>query len=142
MKRFPIVGIICLLCVAVLLWGDRLGGFVPGIGSPPPFKTDRLAVLVMEESSHRGQYTATQLDALQSTDARSLKATVEARGGRFHVLDMDSGSALVNAAPWVVEAFAVPRQGTPWIVAATPSSGFSAPLTTEADALAKVGGLK
>lgn len=115
---------------------------LPGVGEPPPFKTDKLSVLLVEESSHRGQYTATQLDALQSTDARSLKATVEARGGAFKVLDMDSGSALVNAAPWVVEAFAVPRQSTPWIVAATPSSGFSAPLTTEADALSRVGGIK
>lgn len=142
MNRPSLLPLFILAAVALLLLGDRLGGLVPGIGSPPPFKADKLSVLLVEESSHRGQYTATQLDALQSTDARSLKATVEARGGRFHVLDMDSGSALVNAAPWVVEAFAVPRHGTPWIVAATPSSGFSAPLTTEADALAKVGGLK
>lgn len=121
------------------------GGWLPAlpvIGEPPPFKTDKLSVLLVEESSHRGQYTASQLDALQSTDARSLKAAVEGQGGRFHVLDMDSGSALVNAAPWVVDAFAVPRQSTPWIAAATPTSGFSAPLTTEADALLRLGGLR
>jgi hypothetical protein len=132
----------CLALVAIwLIAGGRVPA-LPGVGEPPPFKVDQLSVLLVEQSSDRGRYTADQMNALQSTDARSIKATVEARGGAFHVLDMDSGSALVNAAPWVVSAFAVPRQGTPWIVAATPSSGFSAPLTTEADAMSRIGGLK
>ena len=119
----------------------NIGWFIP-IGSPPPFKTDKLSVLVIEESSAHGSYTPDQLNIIQSTDAKSLKAVIEGKGGRFAVLDKDNANALTNAAPWVKEAFPVVSQKPPpWIAGATQRRGFSVPMTTEADAHSRVGGL-
>jgi hypothetical protein len=117
-----------------------IGGGV--IGSPPPFVTDKLAVLVIEESADRGNYTQDQRNVITATDPKSVRATVEAKGGEFQVIDDTiPADKLLLAPTWVQAAFKVQRASKPWIVGATPSRGFSAPVTTEADALAKVGGM-
>jgi hypothetical protein len=128
------------LVIVLLLQGS--GSMQGCTTSSPPFKTDKLSVLVVEESSQRGQYTSDQLNVMQATDAKAVATTVRAAGGDFQTIDIDTANALANAAPWVKEAMNVKRESHPWIVAATPRSGFSVPLTTEADALTRIGGLK
>jgi len=131
---------IAVLVFAVILLAMRIGGGT--VGSPPPFTTDKLAVAVIEESSHRGQYTRDQLDVIQATDAKSVKVAVETRGGQFQVIDPDTADNLAKSAPWITSAMAAKRDSLPWLIGATPRSGFSVPLTTEADALKRVEGLR
>jgi len=123
-----------------------IGLLLLGGGSPlspsAPFKTDKLSVLVVEESSERGKYTSDQLNIIQSTDPKSVKVAVESKGGRFFVLDKDNASALEKADDWVKEAFPkVSANPPPWIAGANTKSGFSIPMATEAEVLKKVGGL-
>jgi len=128
--------VMILLAAWFLLGAGGIGG------SPPPFKTDKLSVLVVEESADRVKYTSDQLNVIQSTDAKSVKSAVESKGGRFYVLDKDDGSALEKADDWVKEAFPVAKdKPTPWAVGATPKKGFSAAVTAEDEVLKKVGGL-
>jgi hypothetical protein len=134
-----------LLAAVLVLFVDlsalRLPG-IPIIGTAP-FKTDKPSVLVIEESSDHVNYTAEQRAVVLSTRPESVKATIEAKGGRFHVIDDDMpADKLALAPPWVQEAFKVPHASIPWIVGADSRTGFSAPLTTEGDVLAKVKGLK
>jgi hypothetical protein len=128
-----------LLVFSAVLLVSRLSG---GVGAAPPFAADKLCVLVIEQSESHGSYTADQLNVIQSTDAKSVKAAVESRGGEFQVIDADTSDNLADAPPWVPLAMAVKRDSLPWIVAAGPKSGFSAPLTTEADALERLKGVR
>lgn len=128
------------LVVLALAWLLLSGG--AGGGGAAPFKTDVLSVFVFEESADHGKYTADQLNVIQATDAKSVKAVVEAKGGRFKVLDQHAAAALTNAEPWLKEAFAVAAKNPPpWVVGATKTRGFSTPLTTEADLHKQLGGL-
>lgn len=124
-----------------LVFGDNKGCSI--IGEKPPFKTDKLSVLIVEESAAHGTYTPDQLNIIQSTDPKSVKVAVESKGGRFHVIDKDiAPDKLLLAPPWVPSAFeAAKGKAHPWAVGATPTRGFSAPATTEADMLNRVGGL-
>jgi hypothetical protein len=139
-KKIDFVG---LLLIGAAVWVALSGGGLtwPVIGGSPPFATTVPAVLIVEESSDHGKYTPDQLTVLQSTDAKSVKAQLGP--GQFHVIDDDVAADKLALAPaWVQEAFKVKRDSVPWIVGANARTGFSVPLTTEADALTRVGGLK
>lgn len=117
-----------------------LGGGIGGGGAA--FKVDFPAVLVVEESADRGKYTQDQLNVIQATDAGSVKANVEGKGGKFIVLDKDDANSLEKADAWVKEAFPVAAKNPlPWVVGANKSKGFSTALTTEAEILKKAKGL-
>lgn len=114
--------------VGLLLWQAMQGGIV---GTHPPFKADKLCVLIVEETAARGSYTKGQRAAIMGTAPGSLIATVKARNGEYRILDKDQ-SNLANDAPWVAAAFAVPHPELPWIVAAGPKSGVSQKLPDDA----------
>lgn len=116
------------------------GGSV--IGSAPPFPTDKLSVLVIEETAERGSYTADQRNVITATGPNSIKGKVEAKGGRFHSIDESIPPDKLSLAPqWVQDAFKVKRDGRPWIAGATPKRGFSMKLDSESDVAAKVEGM-
>ncbi len=145
-KVLVLIGLFWVVSSGGVTWpGWKLPGWVSfpsWVTAKPPFITDKLSVLVVEESSARGTYNADQLNVIQSTDAKSVKVAVESKGGRFFVLDKDDANALTNAAAWVKAAFpAVSANPPPWIAGATPKTGFSTPLVTESDAQKRVGGL-
>lgn len=125
-KPLHVVAFAALLWLAV--YGGQIGGCtLPVIGSPPPFKTTLpLAVLVVEESADRGKLSSGQLDAILSTAPGSVRDYVTSHKGEFRLLDKDETPTL--DAPWVQEAFAVKRDSVPWIVAASPRTGLSAPM--------------
>lgn len=130
------LSVLVLLALALVLSGAG------SIASPPPFITDKLAVLVIEETTERGTYTVDQRHVITATDANSVRAKVEAKGGEFQSIDQSIPADKLALAPaWVQAAFKVQRTGRPWIVGATPKRGFSMPLTTEAEVLARVEGL-
>jgi hypothetical protein len=102
----------CLITSGVRIQGCSLPAWT--IGSPPPFATDKLSVLVIEESKDHGKYSAD-----------------------------DTADDLQNAHEWVKAAMQAKRGSElPWALGATPRRGFSIPLKTEAELLAKVEGLK
>lgn len=112
--------------------------FQGGGGSSPPFKADRLSVLVIEESADRGQLSSGQLDAILAVGPGSVRGYIEGHGGEYRVLDKDSEDDLKFSPQWVKDAFTLPRQGEPWMHAATPKTGFSMPLANADEVLSKL----
>ena len=116
---------IAFLLVAMLLL--YTGGGVPTIiGEPPPFKSSTLGVLIVEESTARGNYTIGQREAITSlAGPGSVREYVSAKKGNFLTVDKDNSMA--NAEQWAQDARkAVPSDAAlPWITAATPRSGLN-----------------
>jgi hypothetical protein len=125
--------VLVLAVAAMLLAG---GGSIGA--SAPPFKADRLCVLVVEESENRGKLSSGQLDAIAAVGPGSVRWFIEGNGGEYQVLDKDDGEKLTYSPQWVKDAFALPRQGEPWIHAANPHTGCSVPLLSAGDALSKL----
>lgn len=98
-----------------------------------PFKTDKLAVLIVEETKNRAALPVW----VDSTLPESLRGVVKTRGGDFKLLDADQKD-FANQPPWVAEAFKVPHPELPWIVAAGPQTGFSRKLPATADETLKL----
>jgi hypothetical protein len=128
-QTHPLVALAVLALAGWLILGDGQGCSLPIVSDPPPFKADKLSVLVVEETTARNTYTAGQREVMLST--AGVREYVKAKDGEFFVLDKDT--TLDKAAPWVQEAMkaAQPNQ-LPWIVAATPSAGFTKQLPKEA----------
>lgn len=117
--------------VGLVVWQVLLGGKLPiGPVTPAaPFKTDKLAVLVVEESSDGDTPVW-----VRGTSATSVKAAVEKAGGEYRVLDHHD--AVDKLAPHWQEAMAAAKGKTlPWMVAADKAAGFSQPVTTQAAAM-------
>jgi len=141
------IGGLLILGAALLLATSGLKGcpVTPPVVDPivtVPFKTDKLAVLIIEETAERGRLKQGHLAAIMSTAPGSVIATVTARGGEYRILDKDQTN-FANDRPWVKDAFAVPHPELPWIVAAGPKSGFSQKLPdTVAETLKLLEGVK
>jgi hypothetical protein len=125
---------VLVLAVAALLLAG--GGSIGE--SAPPFKADRLCVLVVEESENRGKLSSGQLDAIAAIGPGSVRGFIEGQGGEYQVLDKDDGDKLTYSPQWVKEAFALERRGEPWIHAANPRTGFSVPLTNADEVLSEL----
>ncbi len=110
------------------------------IGTPPPFKTDTLAVLVVEESTPGDQSNVPVW--VNSTKAGSVRDYVNnTRKGRFELLDQHNPTDLAKQ-EWK-DAMSVKRDSVPWMVAAGPSTGVSQALpATEAETLKILEGVK
>jgi len=141
-KNDPIT-ILGILLAGWLFFGAPIG--IPAIVSePPPFKADKLCVLVVEESVERNSYTPGQREAMLAVDgAGSIRGYVNGKGGEYLLWDKDQ-QPTKDTQPWVAEALKVRGDKLPWIVAATPSAGFTKQLPATAEetitALRKVGG--
>jgi hypothetical protein len=125
--------VVVLAVAAMLLAG---GGSIGA--SAPPFKADKLCVLVIEESANRDKLSSGQLDAIAAVGPGSVRGFIETNGGEYQVLDKDDGDKLTYSPQWVKESFALERRGEPWIHAANPRTGFSVPLLSAGDALSKL----
>lgn len=97
------------------------------IGVRPPFATDKLSVLIVEETDQR----TTDADAVM----HAVRRGVETASGRYRQLDKDQRDLSMDE-PWVQDAWKVKGNNTPWIVGATPRSGVNAALPNQsADAI-------
>jgi len=124
--------VLILLLLGLAFSGTQIGGC-----TPPPIHVSVPTVLLVEETANRSTYTQDQLNAITATDGGSVKAAVEAIGGQFQAVDVETKVGL----PWVLDGLKVPRQGLPWVIGADSASGFSVPLTTEADLKQRAAGL-
>ncbi len=133
MKQLTLLDkLILIALVWFLLGGPTLTG-CPGGGHPPPFKVDKLSVLIVEETEDRPKLTSGQLDVLLGTAEGTVRDWIKKQGGEYRLVDVSEAPKL--DAVWVQEAFAVERKSLPWMVAATPQRGASVPVTTAAAAL-------
>lgn len=125
-----------LLGVGLLLLSGGGSPFAP----EAPFKTEVLAVLVVEESTPGDSFNAPVW--VNSTKAGGIRDYVEnTRKGKFRLLDQNNTSDFANQ-EWK-DALAVKRDSVPWIVAAGPKTGFSKALpATAAETLKLLEGVK
>lgn len=128
---------IVLLALFVLAQGGGIGGPVAPTTDP------KLRVLITEESDadYRAKLTSGQRLAMDATDAASLKAYVESKGGEFRVLDKDDDATYL-ADPWkAIFAIAPKDDGKlPWVQICKPPTYYEGPLPASVDetlALAK-----
>jgi hypothetical protein len=123
-KLNPISVVLWLLAVWMAA-GDGGGCNFPLVNDPPPFKTDKLAVLVVEEQDDRNLYAPGQREAMiAQSGSGSIRGYVDAKGGDYLLLD-DDHVLTPQTAPWVAEAFGKAKgRKLPSIIAATPSSGL------------------
>lgn len=108
--------LICLLGLAMLTRGG-------GIGVSAPFATDKLSVLIVEQTEDRDDLPPSQVSAIESTIWREY---VISKGGEARVLEPEA--KLSNEKPWVPLALAVKREKLPWLVISDGKRGFSGPL--------------
>ena len=125
-----LVSDLCLFAaIALLIHSGVFGGIAwPVIGGNAPFKTYKLSVLIVEETSQR----TTQLDAIFN----AIQTATVAAGGRFQKLDKDQ-TDLSQDDQWVQDAWKAKGASVPWLVAADSRRGVSQalPTTSAADAL-------
>lgn len=116
MKRSPadtVAWILLGLLIALRL------GVVPSVLTPPPIKVDAPSAVLIAE-----------LTGDQSALMQALPGIMHSKfKGRSRCIDDDTTAEAANSeAQWVRDALALPRQSSPWIVLATPTSGFSGPV--------------
>jgi hypothetical protein len=95
----------------------------------PPFKADRLSVLIVEQTEDIGRLPKSQAAILQANT--TLRVWLQQAGADFRQLDADETGELLDD-KWKA-AMAVPRQSVPWIVIANQKTGFSGPLPKTVD---------
>lgn len=122
-----------ILIAFVLLFGGNVSG---PITSKAPFKTDKLSVLILEETENRSSLSIGQLAVLDASDESSVRAWVVNNSGEFRLLD--TSDTPTRDAQWVQEAFKVAKETkefkTPWIIAANATRGVNQTLPVDTDA--------
>jgi hypothetical protein len=121
-----------LLIGAALLGGGSVPGPAPrpdAVVVAPPFKTDVLSVLIVEQTEEASRLPRSQAAILQNSTA--LRQWIRTAKADFRQLDADETGEFLDS-KWK-SAMAVPRQSVPWIVIANPKSGFSGPLPKTID---------
>ena len=119
--------ILLAILLLVILFGNRLGS------TAPPFATDSLKVLIVEEANDRDNLPREQVTALASQNWRTL---VKTKGGEWRLLDPDAD--VTEAEPWIQEAMAVKRDSTPWLLIANGNRGTSEAFPANLDALVEL----
>ena len=112
--------------ILLVVWLLLTGG---AGGSAAPFKTDKLAGVVIHDAND----AANLPKWTDATDAKSVRAWFAANGGEFRTLGQDADNEFLG--PQWKAALAVKRASLPWFVAATPKRGVSMPATDEAAVL-------
>jgi hypothetical protein len=106
--------------LAFLLWYNGLiNGTVIDL-TPVPFQTDKLSVLVIEETEDSTKMPGSQIVALGT-----LRQMVEQKGGEY--LQLDDDISLDNYKQWARDAMSVKRESLPWVVGSNGRKGFSKP---------------
>lgn len=102
------------------------GGILPA-PSTAPFPTDKLSVLIVEETEDRIKLPRQQLAAITGTQWKAIVPT-----GQWRVLDQHV--TLSTESQWVKDALAVKRDSVPWLLISDGKAGFSGPMPeNEAD---------
>ena len=94
--------------------------------------TDRLSVVIVEETESRSSIPPSQLNAMTSV---RWKNYVKQRGGQWRLLDQDSD--IEKEEGWVKESFALERSSLPWLVVSNVNSLKSIPMPENIEGLMK-----
>lgn len=94
--------------------------------------TDRLSVVIVEETESRSSIPPSQLNAMTSV---RWKNYVKQRGGQWRLLDQDSD--IKKEEGWVKESFALERSSLPWLVVSNVNSLKSIPMPENIEGLMK-----
>lgn len=129
------------LFIAVLCYGTwlALGGQTPFVPpNPPPFPSDGLRVLILEETADRGKIPRSQLEILASTTLTKWLNEHCVKDGWRKLDDDTTAEELKFMAPVWQQAFEQTKTqskgATPWIAVTNGKSGESVPLPqTEAE---------
>ena len=89
----------------------------------PPFPSERLSVLIVEETNERFRLPYQQLQVFSSPQ---LFQWLRTNGAEWHIWDKDVDATRMPD-NWRA-ALAVPREAVPWIVISNRSKGYSGPL--------------
>lgn len=109
------------------------GPVIPGPVTPPapvakaPFKTDKLAGLIVYDASPQGILALSkgQRDVIEGNSETSVKEFFRKNGG-YELQTLDKENTNVDLSyPWMKEARLVEMKSYPWMVVATPTSGDS-----------------
>ena len=132
MRRITPAMIACWVLVASIAFGPAIAlpswPWLP-IGNRAPFVTDKLSVLIVEETDKR-------TPALDAVFIATQKAALAA-GGRYRQLDKDQRDLSMDE-KWVQDAWIVKGEAVPWIVAATPRTGVNQALPPAPDEALKL----
>tara|TARA_S200000501_G_scaffold291901_1_gene277172 strand:+ start:185 stop:577 length:393 start_codon:yes stop_codon:yes gene_type:complete len=94
--------------------------------------TDRLSVVIVEETESRSSIPPSQLNAMTSV---KWKNYVKQRGGQWRLLDQDSD--IKKEEGWVKESFDLERSSLPWLVVSNVNSLKSIPMPENIEGLMK-----
>lgn len=119
MRRFIAEDLLVIVVLLLFSGGSIALPFV----DPPPFKADKLCVLVVEKTADRESLPKSQVGAM--VNLTGIRGYVSAKKGEYILWDKDQ-QWTKESVPWVEGALAARKeQRTPWIVAADPQTGFS-----------------
>lgn len=124
MSRSQIIGCLILLFAAY----QQFGGGI--IGGSAPFPTEKLSVLIVEETEDRDDLPPSQVSAIESVIWREY---VKGKGGDARLIEPKS--KLSNEEDWVAKALEVKRDSLPWLVVSDGKRGYSGPLPENLDGL-------
>lgn len=123
MNRFAFLALLlCVGCVPVRVNGGKTG-------KAPFASPDGLRVLIVEESGDRNDLSPSQREIITATADGSVRAWSKANAVECLVLDKDDGTEKLSKP--MQEAFAVPRSGVPYILAAYGKRGFKGEIKRE-----------
>lgn len=135
MTRNKLIAWVWLTCViGCCLQLAMRGGVI--LGPPPPFGTDGLSVLIVEESQERTELPYEQQMIITGTSEDSVsswmnKNCAKSQKGLPHWRILDKDQSVDMDEPWVKEAMSVKREGVPWMIVANKRTGFSSPLAKD-----------
>ena len=88
-----------------------------------PFPTDKLSVLIVEETADRIALAKNHPKKLNAITSARLHNLIKDHGGDFALVDPDSDLSKEEA--WVTEAMKVKRGKLPWVVVSNGKTGAS-----------------
>ena len=121
MKNY--LNIACIVLFLIVLF-DLEWGFIMTEKSAP-IEVSKYTVVIIEETEQRSGIPQSQLNAIKS---QIWKDYVKGQGGQWRVLDPHADISKEDS--WVKDSLSLSRESLPWLVFASPESGYSGPLPT------------
>ena len=120
-----ILNLACILLVLVFLLNN--------IAAKSPIDTERLTVVVIEETESRQSLHTDMLSAITSVKWRDY---VKSKDGQWRVLDKDAD--ISKDASWVKDCMKIQRTSLPWLIVSDKDTGYSGPFPENIDKMMEI----